>query len=61
MTTLTDQYRLNARSDRIDLRDCPYEPPIVVTPFLITACYEARLGKAGTNTVLALLSVRYRV
>ena len=28
MATLTDQYRLDARPDRIDLRDRPYEPPL---------------------------------
>ncbi len=28
MKTLTDQYRLDARPDRIDLRDRPYEPPL---------------------------------
>jgi len=28
MATLTDQYHLDARPDRIDLRDRPYEPPL---------------------------------
>ena len=28
MATLSDQYRLDARPDRIDLRDRPYEPPL---------------------------------